>query len=56
MIAQETELSTVRQCAIMGVSRSGFYDWRKREVSTRDIDNIQLDEQIKRIYHEHAGR
>ena len=56
MIAQEMGLSIVRKCAIMGVSRSGFYDWRAREISTREVSNIQLDEHITRIYHEHAGR
>ena len=40
----------------MGVSRSGFYDWRNREVSVREVSNIQLDEHIMRIYREHEGR
>lgn len=40
----------------MCVSRSGYYDWRKREVSKREIDNTALDAHIQRIYHEHAGR
>lgn len=56
MIAQETGLSTLRKCTIMGVSRSGFYDWRKREVSNREISNVQLDKHIRDIYNEHAGR
>ena len=56
MIAQETELSTLRKCTIMGVSRSGFYDWRKREVSNREISNVQLDKHIRDIYNEHSGR
>ena len=56
MIAQEMGLSIARKCAIMGVSRSGFYDWRNREVSIREVSNVALDVQIARIYHEHAGR
>ena len=41
---------------MMGVSRSGFYDWRNREVSIREVSNQQMDEHIVRIYNEHAGR
>lgn len=46
----------MRKCTIMGVSRSGFYVWRKREVSNREISNVQLDKHIRDIYNEHAGR
>lgn len=56
MIAQDLGLSIARKCTIMGVSRSGFYDWRKREASRREIANASLDSHIQRIYHEHAGR
>ena len=40
----------------MNVSRSGYYDWCKREVSVRELANTMLDGQIQHIYHEHAGR
>mgnify|MGYP000870791196 FL=1 len=56
MIAQEPKLSTTRKCAIIGVSRSGYYDWRKRKLSQRELANTALDVHIQRIYHEHAGR
>lgn len=56
MIAQDLGLSIARKCTIMGVSRSGFYDWRKRELSKREIANASLDSHIQRVYHEHAGR
>lgn len=56
MIAQEPVLSIARKCAIMNVSRSGYYDWRKREVSLRELANTALDAQIQTIYHDHAGR
>ena len=56
MIAQEPVLSISRKCTLMNVSRSGYYDWRKREVSVRELANIALDQHIQRIYHEHAGR
>ena len=56
MIAQEPALSIARKCAIMNISRSGYYDWRKRTVSVRELTNSILDKQIQCIYHEHAGR
>lgn len=55
-MAQEPNLPTLRKCVILGVSRSGYYDWRKRSVSMRELSNQQLDEHIGRIYAEHAGR
>ena len=56
MIAQEPMLSIGRKCVLMNVSRSGYYDWRKREVSVRELANTMLDGQIQHIYHAHAGR
>ena len=56
MIAQEPILSIARKCAIMNVSRSGYYDWRQREVSLRELANNALDAHIQAIYHDHAGR
>ena len=56
MIAQEPVLSIARKCTIMNVSRSGYYDWRKRTVSVREMNNATLDGHIQHIYHEHAGR
>ena len=40
----------------MDVSRSGYYDWRKRQLSLRSIANTLLDKQIKAIYENHGGR
>jgi len=56
VIAQEAKLPTIRKCAILSVSRSGYYDWRKRSISMQELSNQQLDEHIGRIYAEHAGR
>ena len=56
MIADEPMLPIARKCAIMNVSRSGYYDWRQREVSRRELANQDLDAQIQTIYHNHAGR
>lgn len=38
------------------MSRSGYYDWRKRHPSHRNIMNEHLDKQIQYIYDEHHGR
>ena len=41
-------------CAIMGVSRAGFYKWRKRGKSTRAIDREKLLSDVARIHGEHS--
>lgn len=51
MIAQETVLSIARKCALMNVSRSGYNDCRKREVSIREQANTMLDGRIQHPYH-----
>lgn len=38
------------------MSKSGYYDWLKREPSQRVVVNSELDKVIRRIYSEHAGR
>ena len=37
-------------CKVLGVSRSGYYEWLKREPSKREIENQNLMEQIRNIY------
>ena len=39
-------------CQLLQVSRSGYYAWRKRGISQREIANNQLVEKIRRVYHE----
>jgi len=34
----------------LGVSRSGYYDWLKRDMSQRARDDIELLERIRRIH------
>ncbi len=38
-------------CKVLGVSRSGYYEWLKREPSKREIENQNLMEQIRNIHH-----
>lgn len=37
-------------CRVLGVSRSGFYEWRRRGPSTRDVADAYLADQIREIY------
>jgi putative transposase len=43
-------------CELLQVSRSGYYAWRKRPVSAREMANQQLLEQIERAYEASGGR
>jgi len=37
-------------CEVLGVSTSGYYDWRKRPLSKRQHENLALLEEIKVVY------
>ena len=39
-----------RACAVLKVSRSGYYDWQKRPVSKQKIANEKLGEQVIDIW------
>jgi len=39
-----------RMCEVLGVSRSGYYAWKKRPQSARAQENVYLIDQIKRVY------
>jgi transposase InsO family protein len=43
-------------CTVLGVSPSGFYDWRNRGVSGRLLKRQSLLEEIKKIYNKYRGR
>ena len=40
---------------MLQVSRSGYYQWRARPVSSRSLANKQLDAQVKQVHHESQG-
>ena len=44
-----------RMCHVFGVSRSGYYGWRKRGLSKRELSNQALLEKIKK-FHEDSRR
>jgi putative transposase len=37
-------------CAVLGISRSGYYAWKKRKQSHRELENQALIEHIRRIH------
>ena len=39
-------------CEVLGVSRSGYYAWRRRPRSQRDETNAKLTQTIRRIHEE----
>jgi transposase InsO family protein len=43
-------LSLACRCALLGVSRSGYYAWRRRAPSARAIVNQQLVVEMRRIH------
>jgi len=42
-------------CEVLGVSRSGYYAWRRRPRSLREKTNAKLTETIRRIHEESRG-
>ena len=47
--------SVERVAKVLNVSRSGYYAWLSRPRSSREIENIRLDVEIKSVY-EHSQR
>lgn len=42
-------------CRLLRVSRSGFYAWRQRPPSAREMENRRLSQKIRTIHHEVNG-
>src|SRR5699024_273686 len=40
----------VKMCQVLGVSKSGYYHWRKREKSNQQLRREELTRQIKEVY------
>lgn len=45
-----TALAMARRCALLGVSRSGFYAWCHRPTSCRAVENAHLVGEMRRIH------
>ncbi|WP_286162594.1 IS3 family transposase [Bacillus sp. AFS029533] len=50
------EFRVSKMCKVLGVSRSGYYDWLKRPQSKRTLIKEKLSKQIKEIYLESNKR
>ena len=42
-------------CRVLGVSRSGYYDWKDRLPSKRDRENATLTEKIREVHERSRG-
>lgn len=43
-------------CRVLGVSASGYYDWRGRPASARAVANTRLLDEVRRVQARHQGR
>ncbi len=50
--AEEASFPVCMMCELLGVSRSGYYAWKKREPSEREQENEALAEEIVKIHRE----
>lgn len=52
----ETEKYPVKKlCAILGINRSSYYKWSKREPSTKQMENEKIISWIKELYEQRNG-
>ena len=49
------ELPVTRMCQALNVSPSGYYAWRKRPVSAREMANRELYKKIEAVYNDNYG-
>jgi len=49
------EFPVTRMCKVLAVSRSGYYAWRGRPPSAREMANRELYQEIEAVYNESGG-
>jgi putative transposase len=54
--AERANVTVTRACRVLGVSRSGYYQWLHRAPSARMIDDAVLAAEIADVFSEHRGR
>jgi transposase InsO family protein len=54
--AMRREYSVRQLCAVLEVTRSGYYAWRAGHETARELANRLWIEQIRRVYQENKGR
>jgi putative transposase len=55
-MAAKKAFPIVFMCRMLGVSRQGFYGWRNRPPSQRELDDATLSARIAKIHAAHGGR
>jgi len=51
----QEEFPVTRMCEVLNVSPSGYYAWRKRPVSAREMANQELLKRIEAVYNDSYG-
>jgi putative transposase len=52
---QRTKFPVTRMCKVLEVSSSGYYAWRQRPPSAREMANRELYKKVKVVYNENHG-
>lgn len=52
MNANQADFPVRTMCRVLGVSHSGFYDWRHRAPSQRAMEDMVLTERIRQVHAE----
>jgi putative transposase len=56
LVEAEKALTPVKvSCELLGVSRSGYYDWERRVPCQRELTDAWITEKIKEIHQENRG-
>lgn len=54
--SHHSEFTVVKMCQVLSVSKSGYYKWSKKRISSLKFETLQLKERIKALFHEtHKG-
>jgi putative transposase len=57
MIEEFAEKFAIKElCEAMGVSRSGYYEWKNPALSKRERENKEIDKAIEELHQEHRQR
>jgi putative transposase len=54
--AERESIPVARACRVLGVSRSGYYQWRSRPPCTRSTEEAALASEVAEVFREHRGR
>jgi putative transposase len=54
--AERERIPVARACRVLGVSRSGYYQWLNRPLGVRSADDAALESEVKEVFHAHQGR